>query len=268
MPSLNAEERVIRWAMGVSSVTKKSHVSDPHKMQKKETEHRRHKASRGLLPRSSVTPSITNCSFDRIVSQPLHVSLSLGLLQTFLRPSCGRRPFWSLRRMRRRRDSWSIELAVQAAIPIEFELPGREATEVNVMALNARRPAVAYELNLELHLISLDRFATYRAGLTDAGSARRAVRSARWQLSGANRRSSSVAKNGFVGHCPFPQPGRTVSRFPIAHQRNYRKLRIFVQWDGGWLTAREDIEPVEAARAVQCAARLSAFQNSKHLTWN
>lgn len=39
------------------------------------------------------------------------------------------------------------------------------------MALNVRRLAVAHELNLELYLISLDRFATYRAGLTDAGSA-------------------------------------------------------------------------------------------------
>jgi hypothetical protein len=78
------------------------------------------------------------------------------------------------------------ELTVRAAVPFAFELPGREATEVNVMALNVRRPAVAYELNLELHLISLDWFATYRAGLTDAGSARCAVRSSRRQLSSAN----------------------------------------------------------------------------------
>jgi hypothetical protein len=54
---------------------------------------------------------------------------------------------------------------------LELALPGREATKVNVMALNVRRLAVAHELNLELYLISLDRFATYRAGLTDAGSA-------------------------------------------------------------------------------------------------
>ena len=69
-----------------------------------------------------------------------------------------------------------------------------------MMALNARRPAVAYELKLELHLISLDWFATYRAGLTDAGSARRAVRSSLRQLSSANRFSSLVPKNVLVGH--------------------------------------------------------------------
>ena len=83
---------------------------------------------------------------------------------------------------------------------LELALPGREATEVNVMALNVRRSAVAYKLNLELHLISRDGFATYHAGFTDAGSARRAVRSSRRQLSSANRFSSLVTKNGLVGH--------------------------------------------------------------------
>jgi hypothetical protein len=68
------------------------------------------------------------------------------------------------------------------------------------MALNVRRSAVAYKLNLELHLISRDGFATYHARLTDAGPARRAVRSSRRQLSRANRFSSLVTKNGLVGH--------------------------------------------------------------------
>jgi hypothetical protein len=44
------------------------------------------------------------------------------------------------------------ELTVRPAVPFALELPGREATEVKVMALNVRRPAIAYELNLELHL--------------------------------------------------------------------------------------------------------------------
>jgi hypothetical protein len=39
---------------------------------------------------------------------------------------------------------------------LERGIPGHEATKVKVMALKARRPAVAYELKRELHLISLD----------------------------------------------------------------------------------------------------------------
>jgi hypothetical protein len=95
------------------------------------------------------------------------------------------------------------------------------------MALNVMRLTVARELNLELHLISLDRFATYRAGLTDAGPARRAVWSSRRQLSSANRFSSLVLKNGLVGHGQPPQARRTISRLTIVRQRNYRKFRIF-----------------------------------------
>ena len=38
---------------------------------------------------------------ERIASQPSHLSPSLRLLQTFLMPSCGRRPSCSLRRMRK-----------------------------------------------------------------------------------------------------------------------------------------------------------------------
>ena len=83
---------------------------------------------------------------------------------------------------------------------LELEIPGREATKVKVMGRNARRPAVACELKLELHLILLDWFATYRARLTDAGPARRAVRSSRRQLSSANRFSSLVPKNLLVRH--------------------------------------------------------------------
>jgi hypothetical protein len=96
------------------------------------------------------------------------------------------------------------------------------------MALNVRRLAVAHELNLELYLISLDRFATYRAGLTDAGPARRAVRSSRRQLSSANRFSSLVLKNGLVGHGQPPQArGEQYRVWTIVRQRNYRKFRIF-----------------------------------------
>jgi hypothetical protein len=60
------------------------------------------------MPGSSGTPSISNSVFARTVSHASHVSPSLGPLQTVLMPSRGRRPALSLRRMRRRRASWSI----------------------------------------------------------------------------------------------------------------------------------------------------------------
>ncbi len=94
----------------------------------------------------------------------------------------------------------SCQVATSTPTRLKLGLPDREATKVKMMALNARRPAVAYELKLELHLISLDWFATYRAGLTHAGSARRAVRSSRRQLSSPNRFASLVPKNLLVGH--------------------------------------------------------------------
>jgi hypothetical protein len=93
------------------------------------------------------------------------------------------------------------------------------------MALNVRRSAVAYKLNLELHLISRDGFATYHAGLTDAGSARRAVRSSRRQLSSANRFSSLVTKNGLVGHGQPPTRGEQYRAWRSNAIPNYWKFR-------------------------------------------
>src|SRR5437763_599793 len=52
---------------------------------------------------------------ETVVSQASHVSPALGLLQTLLMPSCGRRPSRILPWMRRRRDSWSIVASRVAA---------------------------------------------------------------------------------------------------------------------------------------------------------
>jgi hypothetical protein len=62
--------------------------------------------------------------------------------------------------MRRRRDSWSIELTVLDSTLSPLELPDREASEVNMKPLNSRRSAVVGELNLELNLILLDTCST------------------------------------------------------------------------------------------------------------
>jgi hypothetical protein len=121
--------------------------------------------------------------------------------------SFGRRPFWSLRRMRRRRDSCSIELAVRAAIPVALELPRREAAEVNMKPLNSRRSAVVGELNLELNLIQLDRCSTYRAGVIDPRPGPRAVGASGWQLSSTDRFSGLLAEDAFVGHSGAPSFG-------------------------------------------------------------
>jgi hypothetical protein len=88
-----------------------------------------------------------------------------------------------------------------------LEFPSGEATDVNVILVRAKRRADACELHLELQLIQLDRFAAYRAALTDPWSAPRAIRSSRRQLSGANRFSGLLSKNGLVGHCSLPQSG-------------------------------------------------------------
>src|SRR6185503_13109329 len=82
-----------------------------------------------LLPSPSVIPSISNCSFARVTSQASHVWPSLGLLQILLIPACDKRPFWILRRIKRRRDSCSIGLVVRADIPVALELPRREAAD-------------------------------------------------------------------------------------------------------------------------------------------
>src|SRR4029453_6932570 len=76
-----------------------------------------------LLPRPSGTASINNWSLVRTVSQASHVSPSLGVLLTLLRPSCGRGRFSSLRRMTRRRTSWS-------SIRREYEPSVTQAREI------------------------------------------------------------------------------------------------------------------------------------------
>jgi len=70
--------------------------------------------------------------------------------------------------MRRRRDSWSIELAVRAAIPLALELPRSEAADVDVELVRAGVITIAGELNLELQLIFRDGLAAHRAGRTDS----------------------------------------------------------------------------------------------------
>ena len=70
-----------------------------------------HATEGAYLPGASVSPPISNWSFERVASQASHVSPLLGPLQTLPMPSCGRRRSWSLPRMRRRRDSWSSGLA-------------------------------------------------------------------------------------------------------------------------------------------------------------
>src|SRR5947199_7046524 len=52
---------------------------------------------------------------ETVVSQASHVSPALGLLQTLLMPSCGRRPSRILPWMRRRRDSWFMVASRVAA---------------------------------------------------------------------------------------------------------------------------------------------------------
>ena len=68
------------------------------------------------------------------------------------------------------------ELTVLDSTLSPLELPGREAAEVNMEPRNSRRSAVVGELNLELYLIQLDRYATYRAGIIDPRPGPRAVR--------------------------------------------------------------------------------------------
>jgi hypothetical protein len=112
--------------------------------------------------------------------------------------------------MRRRRDSWSIELAVRAAISVALELPRREAAEVNLKPLNSRRSAVVGELNLELNLILLG---PGRGSITPARYVEhvsRAVRESGWQLSSADYFSGFCTQHFLVGHGESPGSGGVV----------------------------------------------------------
>jgi hypothetical protein len=92
--------------------------------------------------------------------------------------------------MKRRRDSWSIELAVRAAIPVALELPRREAAEVKMEPLNSRR--------------------SYRAGVIDPWPGPRAVRASGWQLSSADYFSGFCTQDFLVGHGESPGSGGVV----------------------------------------------------------
>src|SRR5207245_10143642 len=59
-----------------------------------------------LLPGALVVAPGTNRLMETVVSQASQVWPALGLLQTLLMPSCGKRPSRILPWMRRQRDSW------------------------------------------------------------------------------------------------------------------------------------------------------------------
>jgi hypothetical protein len=112
--------------------------------------------------------------------------------------------------MRRRRDSWSIELTVLDSTLSALELRGRKAAKVNMKPLNSRRSAVVGELNLELNLILLDTCSTYRAGVIDPGPGPRAVRASGWRLSSADYFSGFCTQDFLVGHGESPGSGGVV----------------------------------------------------------
>jgi hypothetical protein len=95
-------------------------------------------------------------------------------------PSFGKHPSWSLRRMRRRRDSWSIKLAVRATVPYALELPRCKAADVDVELVESRVVTVAGELDLELRMILRDGLAAHCAYCTDPWTAPSTVGSSIW----------------------------------------------------------------------------------------
>jgi hypothetical protein len=106
----------------------------------------------------------------------------------------------------RRRGRFSVWLARARGLPLE--LPGREASDVDVEVVQNALDAIVFELDLELYLILRHGQHAHRTWGADAWTSPRPIRLASGKLSITDRVSGFLAEKELVWHLAVPQKAR------------------------------------------------------------
>jgi hypothetical protein len=112
------------------------------------------------------------------------------------------------------------DLAVEAAaIPVAFELPGSEASEMEMVPIQSRQRPTARVPGCDFQLISDHGPATDGANGTDPMTAPHPVGILRRQLPETDCFTGLFSNEGFIGHMPLRQ-----SRLVVDHDVRTRQL--------------------------------------------